>query len=254
MICWACGDTRNARKRWALAWWLLDLRIAGAGDVDDVAGVVRRQERDLGVHVGRADLVPDPVPVVLVDDPEGGAAAVDLVDDGLVVGVDAAAGVRGEPLEPADRRGIAVGLGHRGHHRLEVGLRGREGELALVGGPRELHHAGRQRARRDQARVVDDDAHARRDPDPVALRRAVLGRHLGERARQHRTELALALQVLERGRVLGVEDVRRASSPPSVLICAARVSSSALRVLTVIPVAFSNACTSAAVVWTCWPL
>ncbi len=61
------------------------LEDPGAGDVDDVAGVVRRQERDLGVHVGRADLVPDPVPVVLVDDPEGGAAAVDLVDDGLVV-------------------------------------------------------------------------------------------------------------------------------------------------------------------------
>src|ERR1700727_310629 len=41
---------------------------------------------------------------------------------------------------------------------------------------------------------------------------------------------------------------------PSVSISSARTSSSSLRTLTVIPVAFSNPLTSASVVCTCWPL
>ena len=42
--------------------------------------------------------------------------------------------------------------------------------------------------------------------------------------------------------------------PPSLTIWSARTSSSSKRTLTVIPVFFSNALTSACVVCTCWPL
>ena len=93
MISWPCLDTRKARKRWAAAWCLRRLEDGGARDVEHVAGVVRGEVGDLRVHVGRADLGSHPVPVVLVDDAEGDRAAVHLVGDGLVVGIDVAAGV-----------------------------------------------------------------------------------------------------------------------------------------------------------------
>ena len=109
MISWPCLETRKARNLWAAAWCLDDLRTAGARDVEHVAGVVRGEVGDLGVHVGRAELGPHPVPVVLVDDPEGHRATVHLVGDRLVVRVDVAAGVGLDPLEPSSAAACAVG-------------------------------------------------------------------------------------------------------------------------------------------------
>ena len=90
MISWPCSETRKARNFCAAAWCFEDFRIAGARDVEHVAGVVRGEVGDLRVDVARPELGLHPVPVVLVDHAEGHRAAVDLVGDGLVVGVDVA--------------------------------------------------------------------------------------------------------------------------------------------------------------------
>ena len=102
------------------------------------------------MDVARSELGLHPVPVVLVDHAEGDRAPVDLVGDGLVVGVDVAAGV-GLDARPARRRlGLAVGVGDRGDDGLEVGLARGERQLALVLGVGELQHRGRQLRLADQ--------------------------------------------------------------------------------------------------------
>ena len=50
-----------------------------SGHVEHVSGIMGREVGDLRVHVGGTDLGAQPVPVVLVDDPEGDGSAVDLV-------------------------------------------------------------------------------------------------------------------------------------------------------------------------------
>jgi len=76
------------------------LHNARAGDVQDVPDVMGRKVRDGGVHIGCAYLGALAVPVVLVDDADRDLSSIDLVGDGLVVGVIVAAGIRLERFEP----------------------------------------------------------------------------------------------------------------------------------------------------------
>src|ERR1019366_10240973 len=78
------------------------LEDARAGDVDHVAHVVGREVGQRRVHVRGAHQGALSIPVVLVDDPDGRLAPVDLVDQGLVVGVGVATGVRLVGLEPLE--------------------------------------------------------------------------------------------------------------------------------------------------------
>ena len=98
------------------------LEDARAGDVHDVADVVRGEVGDGRVQAARADLGPLPVPVVLVDDAEGDLAAVDGAGERLVAGVVVTPGVRLDRLEPAQRRRLAVGPRDARDDRLEVRL------------------------------------------------------------------------------------------------------------------------------------
>jgi hypothetical protein len=80
-----------------------------ARDVDHVAGVAWSEVGDLRVHVRCAKLGSQPIPVVLIHDAEGDGAAVDLVRDRLVVGIDVAAGVCVDALQPFQSGRFTVG-------------------------------------------------------------------------------------------------------------------------------------------------
>ena len=208
MISWPCLETRNARNLWAAALVLGGLQDAGARDVEHVAGVARGEVGDLGVTFDAPSSARMPVPVVLVDDPERDRAAVDLVGDRLVVGVDVAAGVRLDRLPatsapPRRRRCV--------HTEVTIGWKSvspaAKASLPLYFGSASCEDRRRQLARGDQARVVDQHADPRRDADPVALRRVVPASGCARASRVDRREQALVLQVLERRRVLGVDHV-----------------------------------------------
>ena len=212
----AVGDDLLPRRRVHEGEELLGLGLVlggaqdgGAGDIEHIADVVRGEVSDLRVHGRRTDLRPLSIPVVLVDDPERHLPPVDLVGDGLVVRVDVAGGVALQCLQPAERRRVAVGAGHRRDDGLEVGLRPRQCDLALPLGLGQVHGRFRQLAGRDQRRVVDDDTHSGRDAHPLALRRVVLRRRVGQGAHPDAREQPLGSQKLERRRVLREEHIGR---------------------------------------------
>ena len=106
MISWPCFEIKEGQE-------LLRRSLMGARrehrrrrDVEHVAGVAGGEVSDVGVHVRRADLGPQSVPVVLVDHTEGHRAPIDLVGDGLVVGIDLASGVGLDPVEPLECLGL----------------------------------------------------------------------------------------------------------------------------------------------------
>ena len=69
---------------------LTRLQDCSARDVDHPAGIAGREVGDGRVHIGGAHRVALPIPVVVVDDPDGHLAAVDHVRESLVGGVDVA--------------------------------------------------------------------------------------------------------------------------------------------------------------------
>ena len=132
-------------------------------------------------------------------------AVVDGGDDPLVVVV--VLGVGGEAFEPGLRGRFAVELLDRADDRHEVGLGGRDRQLALPFRLGEVEDRGRQFAGRDQVRVVDHHGLARRDSDPVPGRRAVLRGHFVQGRGIDLGEQFLAGQQFQRRRVLGQDDV-----------------------------------------------
>ena len=90
MISWPCRGDQKGQELLGVGRVLRRLQDRGARDVEHVARVVRGEVGDLRVDVARPQLGLHPVPVVLVDHPERHRAPVDLVGDGLVVGVDVA--------------------------------------------------------------------------------------------------------------------------------------------------------------------
>ena len=162
---------------------LAGLQHRGARDVQDVARIMRREMGDLRVHGPGADLGPQPVPVVLVDDAQRRAALVHVAGDGLVVRVEVPGrvGLQGAAASSPWRRSPCARS-----TEVTIGWKsvspGGQGELALVLRVGELHDRGGQLALADQAGVVDDHADPGGHAHPVALRRVVLGRGGGQRA------------------------------------------------------------------------
>ena len=90
----------------------------------------------------RAELEPQPVPVVLIDHAGGDVAAVDGGDDRLVVLVDL--GVALEPGEPPGGRRLAVLRDDGADDRREVGVGRGDRDLALPLRLREVEQRARQ--------------------------------------------------------------------------------------------------------------
>src|SRR3974377_1314106 len=83
MICWPSRETTKAANRWAADWCVVDPRAP-------IPATSR----------------PQPVPVVLVDDPDGDLSRVHLRRDRLAVGVDVVTRIGLQRVEPPERRGL----------------------------------------------------------------------------------------------------------------------------------------------------
>ena len=191
MIRCAAALTRKSTNRSASGLVLARREHRRARDVRDRADVAAREVVERAVDRARADLEPEAVPVVLVDDPGGDVAPVDGRDHRLVVLVELArsASARRARSSAAALPSLAITAPTSGGKSESVG--------AIATFP---FHCGCARSRidfgscggREQRRVVDEAAHPQRHADPVAGRRVVLGRDLGEGARHRAWRAARA--------------------------------------------------------------
>ena len=118
-----------------------------------------------------------------------------------------------DTVQPSERLGLPVSAQYRCDHRLEVCLAWGERELAPVARIGDLKDMGRERALVDEARVVDEHADPRRDPDPVPPWRVELGRGARERRAVDRRQETSCLQVLESRGVLREDNVGWRTGP-----------------------------------------
>ncbi len=149
------------------------------------------------------------VPVVLIDDPQRDLTAVDLVGERFVVRVRVAARVGLDRLQPAEGSLFPIGAGDGGDDGLEVRLAACETDPTAPLGVGQLHGGRGQVAGSEQRGVVHHDAHPSRDAHPPPVRCVEAGRRVGQGGGFDRREKALGSQILQRRRVLRIEDVGR---------------------------------------------